>query len=390
MWEIPVLDGFSFSQATNSSEVTLNEMTDSSGASRRDRHVFNDSFAPAEWSFSTYVRPYSDSTQSQSVEQILWALLAGRAYWDSGNQQFRSESASGAAYVSGATVQEVNFNQSNKVTLGLADIFFVMGDTGDNATTTTDLMVYKLEDCVVNEATFDYDLEGIATINWSGFGRIIKETPISASSAVTAGSSAVIGDTLAVVTSVDAFSASSLQLSASTVMTAANGTILATVDGINSETNYIRNKLSYLTLNSSAHGSHTLALTGGNITINNNISYVTPDLLGIVNQPLGHVTGTRTVSGSFSCYVNNDDDGSADLFESLIADSTNATQSTALTFSIGGPTTSGPSVEFKLPQAHVEIPAHAIEDVISFETNFHGIPSTVGGTNELTVKYKGE
>jgi hypothetical protein len=27
IWEIPVLDGFSFSQATNASEITLNEMS---------------------------------------------------------------------------------------------------------------------------------------------------------------------------------------------------------------------------------------------------------------------------------------------------------------------------------------------------------------------------
>ena len=58
IWEIPVLDGFSFSQATNSSEITLNEMEASGGGSRRGRKMFNDSYAPAEWSFSTYTRPF--------------------------------------------------------------------------------------------------------------------------------------------------------------------------------------------------------------------------------------------------------------------------------------------------------------------------------------------
>ena len=57
LYEIPVLDGYSFSQATNSSEITLNEAADSSGNSKRGRAMFNDSFAPAEWSFSTYMRP---------------------------------------------------------------------------------------------------------------------------------------------------------------------------------------------------------------------------------------------------------------------------------------------------------------------------------------------
>ena len=60
-WAIPVLDGFSFSQATNTSEVTLNEMADSAGNSRRGRKLFTDSYAPAEWSFSTYARPFKSA-----------------------------------------------------------------------------------------------------------------------------------------------------------------------------------------------------------------------------------------------------------------------------------------------------------------------------------------
>ena len=57
LYEIPVLDGFSFSQGTNTSEVTLSEAADSSGNSKRGRAMFTDSYAPAEWSFNTYMRP---------------------------------------------------------------------------------------------------------------------------------------------------------------------------------------------------------------------------------------------------------------------------------------------------------------------------------------------
>ena len=92
VWEIPVLDGFSFSQATNTSEITLNEMADGSANSRRGRRMFNDSYAPAEWSFSTYMRPFasagSNTTGNASkngtadihaVEEALWALMVGAA-----------------------------------------------------------------------------------------------------------------------------------------------------------------------------------------------------------------------------------------------------------------------------------------------------------------------
>ena len=49
LYEIPVLDGFSFSQATNTSEITLNESADGSNLrSKRGRAMFYDSFAPAD------------------------------------------------------------------------------------------------------------------------------------------------------------------------------------------------------------------------------------------------------------------------------------------------------------------------------------------------------
>ena len=89
LYEIPVLDGYSFSQATNSSEITLSEAADSSGNSKRGRAMFNDSFAPAEWSFSTYMRPTASSSSDTyasnnhagdsktfAVEGPLWAAMS--------------------------------------------------------------------------------------------------------------------------------------------------------------------------------------------------------------------------------------------------------------------------------------------------------------------------
>ena len=78
VWEIPVLDGFSFSQATNQSEIGLNEMESTGGVSRRGRRLFTDSLAPAEWSFSTYIRPtLKNTTEHHFVDEVLWAAMAG-------------------------------------------------------------------------------------------------------------------------------------------------------------------------------------------------------------------------------------------------------------------------------------------------------------------------
>ena len=80
VWEVPILDGFSFSQSTNQSEIGLSEMQGTDGLSRRGQRVFTDSLAPAEWSFSTYVRPFQTTTdggEHRAVEEVLWAVMAG-------------------------------------------------------------------------------------------------------------------------------------------------------------------------------------------------------------------------------------------------------------------------------------------------------------------------
>ena len=55
----------------------------------------------------------------------------------------------------------VSFHASNTSELySLANIYFVLGDA--NRT------VMKLKGAVVNEASVDFEIDGISTINWSG------------------------------------------------------------------------------------------------------------------------------------------------------------------------------------------------------------------------------
>jgi|TARA_R100000149_G_C5858169_1_gene124852 hypothetical protein len=355
VWEIPVLDGFSFSQATNTSEITLNEMADGSGNSRRGRRMFNDSYAPAEWSFSTYMRPFasagSDTAGNASrngtadihaVEEALWALMVGDA---SHTATSSSQAANFTGFTYDATDLDITFANSNKTTLGTANFYFQLGGaTSGNKST------YKIEGCVVNEASMDFDIDGIATINWSGFGKIISEATVP-------------------------------------------GTITYS-EKIDATTNFIRNRLTHLQITTSdgTAGSNThpseydLVLTGGNVTISNNITFLTPETLGVVNQPIGHVTGTRSVSGNFTCYLNNEDNSSAELFENLIEDTASITNDFELKFFVGGETAT-PRVELDMQACHLEIPTHSMDDIISVETNFHALPSTIEGTDELTIKY---
>jgi hypothetical protein len=132
IYKIPVLDGFSFSQATNATEVTLNEMANG-GVSRRARQMFTDSYAPAEWSFQTYIRPFTSdgggsggehsSAFSHVVEEALWNALAGNKAIGvtadaTGGPGFTAPDANGA---------DLAFTNSNRPALDTFDLHFEMG-----------------------------------------------------------------------------------------------------------------------------------------------------------------------------------------------------------------------------------------------------------------------
>lgn len=355
IWEVPVLDGFSFSQATNSTEVTLAEMEDSSGVSKRGRRMFNDSLAPVEWSFSTYVRPFktagsgagagaaNDTADNHhAVEEVLWALMVGDAAYSS---------YAFTGFTRDTTDLDISFASSNKSTLGTADIFFSLDDAGANP------QVYKIASAVVNEASIDFDIDGLATINWSGFG---------------------------------------------STLTSDSKPTKTVYEDVNESDNFIRNRLTQLVITAnntsvfpgSGSGVYTLTLTGGAISISNNITYITPETLGSVNTPVGHVTGARSITGNFNCYLGLDSATNTGTSTDFFNDMTSAaardliTNSFQTSFKIGGASAT-PRMEFAMGTAHFEIPAHGIEDVISLETSFHGLPSTIASTNEATIKYVG-
>ena len=365
-YELPVLDGFSFSQATNTSEITLNQAQDTSGNSVRGRQMFNDSYAPAEWSFSTYMAPFTSAGTTigtggisgdtdgdhHEVSEALWAMFFDQTV--------------DAALTSDTSNLSISPSNSNKATIGVFDIWFVFGgakvaeSSGIPASNYADgdQKIYRIKDCSVNEASIDFDLDGIATVNWSGMGKIVTE---EAALGGQSGTTAIDGTNYTMSTSL-------------------------ITEGVENTTGFIRNRLSDLTISGEASGSsvtYALTLTGGNITFSNNLTYLTPETLGLVNQPLGHVTGTRSVSGSLTCYLDNESNASAELFEDIIEATTDIQNVFSLAFDIGASGT--PHLLLTMATCHLEVPTHSIDDVISLETNFHALPSTIGGTNEITL-----
>lgn len=454
VWEVPVLDGFSFSQGNESTEITLAEMEDSTGTSRRGRRAFNTALAPGEWSISTYVRPFKsagsgagkadDAAQTHAVEEVLWGLFLGAREWDSTGFYMTSDNitidgttdntTNGEKYVidtvgntnwtslgaGAATVGTVftrngtaatgaaggiarrlvndpatsssafNAQSSNRSSLGTCNLYFVLGDA--------DRSVYKLKDGVVNEATIDFDIDGIATINWSGqCSEVIEFTGSTIESDDEPNNGDTTQDATALaVGDVWLDSNDSYKLYICTDNTDTSETFTTRIaEDVTETDNFIRNRLSQLTATSTDstnfQSSYDLTLTGGSLSFSNNVTYITPEELGVVNTPFAHVTGTRTIGGSFTCYLTLNSttlnsNKSRDLFDDLRNASTVVTNSFNLTFKIGG--TSGNRLEVNLPTCHIEIPTHSIEDVISMETNFMALPSTVSETDEMTLTYK--
>ena len=520
LWSIPVLDGFSFSQATNASEITLNEMEDASGRSRRGRKMFTDSLSAAEWSFSSYIRPFksagsksatngvadSSANHQHAVEAALWVAMAGQIVYVPSTGKFKHGATGGAlsslviasgatdadsgdraagtytiavptvgadadasatvaagsgsntggtnavvtvvvdsnktatvsisergtgfdtgntitigdellggdgsgdelvltvtseSFTSDATDLNINFYDSSRASLGTFDLYYVFSDRSAGR------LLYKLENAVVNEASIDFDIDGIATINWSGMAGQIKEVATGlAAGQVTAADAAPTASAAGALW-IDTNDSDTIYMSTAS---GSSNWYEAVSEATTSTSNFIRNRLTQLTLapetnfqsdtsftnaagaSDSYETSYSVAITGGNVTFSNNVSYLTPEELGKVNQPIEHVTGPRSVTGSLTCYLASSDaatNRSRDLFADLVSDVNTVINKFAITLQVGVTDATKPRFEIAIPTAHLEIPSHSIEDVISLETNFHGLGTGVSEGDEATIKYIG-
>ena len=81
-----------------------------------------------------------------------------------------------------------NFQNSNKVALGVFDLYFVLGASKDDTPTTYttsaggDVTIYKIANCSVGSASIDFDIEGLAQVAWSGQGASFRSLSVKPSS----------------------------------------------------------------------------------------------------------------------------------------------------------------------------------------------------------------
>ena len=383
-FRVGVLDGYSFSQGSEATDVTINE----AGATpNRGSKRFNDSLPPAEWSFSTYVRPFKHGTNSwreagdhDMVENILWASIAGKDITDGA-----LTGTSAPAVTVDGTDADVSFVRSEHHELLKLNIFFALENT-----------TYRLNDAQVNQCEIDFSIDGIAQLSWSGNATTIDQ-----------------------VTEVIEDPSKALAISVGNTVSSASGNSTV-VDGTDGETkvatfaegynyadstgpddaDYLRNKLSTLTLQAAVQGggkasggldarTYDINITGGSITIANNVTYVTPETLGVIDKSIGSFTGARTITGSLTCYLDTKTDGSNQLLSDMAAATDLVSNSFNMSLFMGGASDAVPVVEFDIPRAHLQVPTLETGDIISTSVEFSAHGSTLLDGDEMTIVYKG-
>ena len=386
-FRVGVLDGYSFSQGSESSDVTINE----AGATpNRGSKRFNDALPPAEWSFGTYVRPFVHGAASfrtaddhDCCENIMWAALSGTGLPADSDD-------SGRGVLIGNTSQngsQVKFDQSDVHELMKLNLYFALENT-----------TYRLNDAQVNQAEIDFSIDGIAQITWSGNATTIDQVDTAMDDPSKYG----IADT----------TSNGSGFTSGTTDTYAEGYNFVDTTGP-SDADYLRNKLSTLYLDADAQGggassnglddkTYDINITGGSITVANNVTYVTPETIGVVDKPIGSFTGARTITGSMTMYLDTKSNGSNQLLTDLAAATDLVTNIFDMRLymgvsgavgsdndAMGSDDFTAPGVEFNLPKAHLAIPAIEVGDLVSVSVEFaaHGTDLLTG--DEMTVKYLG-
>jgi hypothetical protein len=337
--EIQVLDGFSFSQNTTAETVTLNE---AGAAPVRGQRSFNTALEPVDFSMSTYMRPADGGTNITAEESVLWnAMFATDPIGDTD-----------AAWVEGTSSCVLTAGNSQSHQLQKFGLIIVI-----------DGVSYVIDNCALDTATIDFGLDAIAMVAWAGKGSILRQV---------VGLTATTGSTVTF-----------------------GGGLTGTAKGKDTSAPFIANKLSTLTLKKEIDGTgatFNVAITGGSLTIANNLTYLTPANLGVVNRPFTYFTGTRAITGTLNCYLRAGSSNSAGLLADMLATSTtDVDPAFSVQLEVGG-ATNATRVEFEMPAAVLTIPTVATEQVISTTINFTAQGSAsgafdIGAANELEVRY---
>lgn len=321
--EILVQDDVSWSQDSNSTDITLNE---AGPKPTRGSQRFNDSLNAAEWSFSTYILPYDDAGKQILPDYLLWhGLSTGAAVNLAGT----------TGVFQNATNLVVNFKDNGYHELAMLNIYIL-----------TDSSWSVIRNCQVGQAEVNVDIDDIGRVTWSGNGTRLETLSAQPFDPKTIG----IDDAL-----------------------------YAKI-----QSSYIKNKLTILKLKNNATGGKTynIPITGGSFTMNNNVTYLTPNIMSRVDVPIGSFTGSFELTGSLTAYMNDAANGSIQLYKDLVSD-LKAVNDFEVAIILGGEyDTARPAAVLVAKHANLNIPSIETDDVLGVSIEFKAIPSQMDAGDE--------
>lgn len=354
--EILLQDDFSFTQSTSSSDVNLDE---AGPVPARGSARFNDSLDPVDWSFSTYMRCFAvddlngdgtlDDPAVITADAILWHSLAS-------SLPFNLASEASGVFANDKNMV-VTFEQNQSHTLTPCSLYILMGTVW-----------YKISASQVGQAEISFDIGAIAQVTWSGTGSELETL------------------------SAQPFDPESADYKFS--------------DTIFRTATYIKNKLTVIKCkDNSDNQEYTIPITGGSLTINNNITHLTPNTLSRLDQSIGSFTGTFEVTGNITAYLRKATSGTdkftADLLSKMQVDRkvTNSFQfaiclggiSTKLESAVNntnaGTAAKNPVTVILLPSCHLSTPTVESADVIGTSIEFKAIPSDFSTSDSLYISH---
>lgn len=336
-FELPIQEGYSLGQAVSTSDVTVDE---AGPAPIRGSKRFNDSMDPVDWSFSTYMLPYTSGSNVMLVDMLMWQGLAVA-------KGETADFTDALTPVHGTTTKfTVGFTKNSAHVLTPLHMYFLI-----------DNQMYLIKDAQVGQAELSVDISDIGQVAWSG--QAVSYEPIA--TPVFASAAGDIYDPASILTN--------------------------TYVAIPSNKNYMVNKLTIMDLNAdvapTASDGYNVPITGASVTINNNVTYLTPSTLSEVDKPIGSFTGSFDVSGSIDAYLRasggdgslGNEYGSAELLQHMLAATNQVTNAANLVLHVGGKTPGEPGVTITLPNAMLSVPEFSVDDVVSSSMEFKGITS---------------
>jgi hypothetical protein len=385
-WKLEVLAGFAVSSSSATQDITSLE----SGLSPdRSQQRFNTAINPVDWNFQVYLRPTGAITGSAAnttsagttasgnvkptADWFMWqALVSNTAPSSAGADQSVWETGGKLRTTNVAAAVGSHSTRSNYATAQENHLYFKL-----------DNVIYQVANATVNQGTVDAGIEEIATVTWTGNGTVMRElvgTPRN--NAVS-----VFGGVLNTGTPVLANS----NAAALTAVAAYHPYNQMNVAGSISTNSFIKNRLSAIEFKHapSAGGAgvtYTFPVTSLSFDYTNNITYLTPEELSALNEPIGQFTGSRAVMGTATMYLRAGDAQSAQFLRNISQDSRTSSSATSnANLIIGGAT--APYVAFSMPAVQFEFPQIAVEDVLAVSVNFMAQEplATKGTGGEVTI-----